>query len=67
MIVFHLRSTFWEKSQMPMMLFERDLPILRIDHSDFDAPSDAFSLIVLLFTNQSRHITYQMKAEYVRY
>ena len=30
-------------------------------------PSDAFSLIVWLLINQSRHIRYQMKAEYLSY
>ena len=31
------------------------------------APSDAFSLIVWLLVNQSRHIIFQMKAEYISY
>ena len=30
-------------------------------------PSDAFSLIVWLLINQSRHIRYKMKAEYLSY
>ena len=31
------------------------------------APSEAFSLTVWLLINQSRHIRYQMKAEYLSY
>ena len=31
------------------------------------APNDAFSLIVWLLINQSRHIRYQMNAEYLSY